>query len=382
MITELMIPPNCHIPLSVAAVNVVRDCLRDFDKDLNVSTRSYLAALLLEGRDDEVQLLIDNPPHDLVDRVWARASEIKADAIVARIRYSQLLAVLATIQRSNPILAREWNNVKDISVEHLPKELKSMVLRGDFSPEEFVRAWTGNGSLAMSGDSHPVYYLIPIWEQWAASNGLHPAYTHMAKPTAQAAQETLACNNRPMFGTTNCDQGSVMTSESMHPLENPLNNREISAVDAKTVRKRDPQSLEQILSGHMSLICGEANQIYRAVTAFDYGIDGEVEFKGNDGKPSGKKIYVQLKSGDSHLRRQKADGREVFYVKNARHLEYWVSQPVDVYLTIQDSARDIRWMNITHYLKQRTNRTSRQIIFDGEKLDAAAVCRIRDEFFR
>ena len=30
---------------------------------------------------------------------------------------------------------------------------------------------------------------------------------------------------------------------------------------------------------------------------FDHGIDGEVEFKDNDGNASGKKIYVQLKSG-------------------------------------------------------------------------------------
>ena len=50
---------------------------------------------------------------------------------------------------------------------------------------------------------------------------------------------------------------------------------------------------------------GEANQIFRPVTMFDYGIDGEVEFKDNDGKASGKRIYIQLKSGNSYLRTRK-----------------------------------------------------------------------------
>ena len=41
----------------------------------------------------------------------------------------------------------------------------------------------------------------------------------------------------------------------------------------------------------------------------------------------------------------------------------------------------IRWMNVTRYLKARTDKKSRQIIFDGEKLDMEAVWKVRDEFF-
>jgi hypothetical protein len=37
-------------------------------------------------------------------------------------------------------------------------------------------------------------------------------------------------------------------------------------------------------------------------------------------------------------------------------------------------------MNLTRYLKTRPDRTSRQIVFDGEKLDATAVWRLRDQF--
>lgn len=49
-------------------------------------------------------------------------------------------------------------------------------------------------------------------------------------------------------------------------------------------------------------------------------------------RPAGKRIYIQLKSGNSYMRTRKGDDGEVFDVKNERHLEYWISQPVDVYL--------------------------------------------------
>ncbi|MCK4414438.1 MAG: TIR domain-containing protein [Candidatus Eisenbacteria sp.] len=162
--------------------------------------------------------------------------------------------------------------------------------------------------------------------------------------------------------------------------------RKILAMEETVTRELDAQALEQILLGHMMATCAEANQIFRPVAMFDYGIDGEVEFKDDEGKASGSKIYVQLKNGNSYLRSRKADGREVFDVKNDRHLEYWVSQPVDVYLVIRQTddvsgGQSIRWMNVTRYLKNRKSKRSRQIVFDGEQLDMAAVWKVRDGFF-
>jgi DNA-directed RNA polymerase subunit RPC12/RpoP len=154
--------------------------------------------------------------------------------------------------------------------------------------------------------------------------------------------------------------------------------RRVIAMEETGQRERDTQALEQILIGHMMAICGEANQIFRPVTMWDYGVDGELEFKGDDGKASGHKVYVQLKSGASYLRTRKTDGKEVFNVKDPRHLKFWASQPVDVYLVIRDAEGTIRWMNVTRYLRTRANKLSRQIVFEGEKLDAPAVWRMRD----
>nr|VFJ97732.1 MAG: protein of unknown function (DUF4365) [Candidatus Kentron sp. LFY] len=145
--------------------------------------------------------------------------------------------------------------------------------------------------------------------------------------------------------------------------------------------------------GHMMAVPGEAGEIFRPVSIFDQGIDGEVEFKDDQGRASRRKIYVQLKSGNFYLRTRKGDGREVFDVKDERHLDYWVSQPVDVYLVIrktEDRERmgvpgdsrgaegTIRWMNVTRYLEERKDKKGRQIVFQGEKLDKAALWRVRD----
>jgi WD40 repeat protein/GTPase SAR1 family protein len=63
----------------------------------------------------------------------------------------------------------------------------------------------------------------------------------------------------------------------------------------------DNESKELILVGHAFATAGEAGQIFRPAANSDWGIDGEIEFKNYSGEASGKRIYLQLKSGDSYL---------------------------------------------------------------------------------
>lgn len=193
-----------------------------------------------------------------------------------------------------------------------------------------------------------------------------------------AKKEFITCQD--------CDERVPLIDFIEQRLKSDPVARKILAMDEVTTHELDTRALEQILIGHMMAIVGEANQIFRPVTMFDHGIDGEVEFKDNNGKASGKRIYIQLKSGNSYLRTRKSDGSEVFDVKDGRHLEYWISQPVDVYLVIRQTdetngGQVIRWMNVTRYLKERTDKESRQIIFKGDKLDMEAVWKVRDQFF-
>jgi WD40 repeat protein/DNA-directed RNA polymerase subunit RPC12/RpoP len=208
--------------------------------------------------------------------------------------------------------------------------------------------------------------------------GTPVADLNMVQKRLEAGKDFITCQN--------CDERVQLIDFIEQWLKSDPVAQKILDMQKTATRELDTQALEQILIGHVQAITGEANQIFRTLTQFDYGIDGEVEFKDNDGHPSGKKIYVQLKSGNSYLRTRRKDGREVFDVKNDRHLEYWISQPVDVYLVIrqtdeQTGEQTIRWMNVTRDLKNRKDKKSRQIIFEGEALTMEAVWRRRDAFF-
>jgi hypothetical protein len=144
----------------------------------------------------------------------------------------------------------------------------------------------------------------------------------------------------------------------------------------------DNQSKELILVGHAIAIAAEAGQVFRPLVWADWGIDGEIEFRDTAGNLTGKRVYLQLKSGDSYLYTRKRDGKEVFTIKNPRHAEYWQSQAYPVMLVIRTSDLRIRWMNVSEYLKEESKAGRApvsQIIFDGEDFTVQSVLRMRDQ---
>jgi hypothetical protein len=130
----------------------------------------------------------------------------------------------------------------------------------------------------------------------------------------------------------------------------------------------------------MYTVVAQAGHIFRMVANSDWGIDGEIEFKDAAGQASGKRLYVQLKSGDSYLTRRKGDNQEIFAVKNDRHLEYWVQHAYPVMLVIRQSSGHIRWMDVSAYLKSH-GRNNRQIVFQGEPLTVDSIQRLAGQTF-
>jgi WD40 repeat protein/predicted nucleic acid-binding Zn-ribbon protein len=142
----------------------------------------------------------------------------------------------------------------------------------------------------------------------------------------------------------------------------------------------DNESRELILVGHAFAITAEAGQIYRGYTNSDHGIDGEIEFKDDQGHAAGRRLYLQLKSGDSYLSHRQRDDAEVFQVRNPRWSDYWQQHAYPVMLVIRTSDGEIRWMDVSAWLKQNTagGKQVKQIIFEGERFDALSVRRWRD----
>jgi hypothetical protein len=147
---------------------------------------------------------------------------------------------------------------------------------------------------------------------------------------------------------------------------------QVSASPERTERAIDNESREQILFGEVEMIVGKAGHIFRPVVKYDWGIDGEIEFKNEDGNASGQRLYLQLKSGDSFLKLRISDGNEIFTVKKTRQLEYWAVQAYPVMLVVRNSSGNIRWMDVREYVKQH-GQSSRQIVFRGEDFTPVSV---------
>src|SRR3712207_7734763 len=93
--------------------------------------------------------------------------------------------------------------------------------------------------------------------------------------------------------------------------ESPAVKEQVREMQLESATVIDNESRELILVGHAYSIVAEAGQIYRGYTNSDHGIDGEIEFKDDEGRATAKKLYLQLKSGDSYLKKRKRDDREI-----------------------------------------------------------------------
>jgi hypothetical protein len=141
------------------------------------------------------------------------------------------------------------------------------------------------------------------------------------------------------------------------------------------------ESKERVLVGEVISTVALGGQISRELTVSDHGIDMEIEFKTDAGQATGKKVYLQLKSGDTYLTKRKKDGAEIFKIEKTRHADYWREQAFPVLLVIRNSKGEVRWMEVRDWLKRESDdgkKIVRQIVFQGERFDVMSVRRWRD----
>lgn len=188
---------------------------------------------------------------------------------------------------------------------------------------------------------------------------------HSGFPAPQSLSERL----RHEFKLAQRAIHSPMTSVTATSLET-------APIDLSSdCRELDNLAREMVLIGEFTATVGYSGHIFRRFSEFDHGIDGEIEFRDSAKAATGKRVYVQLKSGDSHLTLRKRDGVEIFRAPKKRHLQYWASQAYPVFLVIRQSSGLIRWMNLSEYI-QRHGSESPQIPFRGEQFDAQSVERL------
>jgi WD40 repeat protein len=150
----------------------------------------------------------------------------------------------------------------------------------------------------------------------------------------------------------------------------------------KAGEKISTGAMEQMMVCEVMALVASVNQAFIPRIVRDEGTDGEIEFFAKNGDSTGVAFRVQLKSGDSHLKKRK-DGTEIFAMK--KHYErYWAGpKKVPVLLIIRSSDGRIRYMNATKAIKSTQKKAPgkpvTQLIFQGEEFTKEAVLKLRDE---
>jgi hypothetical protein len=178
----------------------------------------------------------------------------------------------------------------------------------------------------------------------------------------------------------NCEKRIPLWDQMEELFASPATKQRVRELEQQSAIVLDNESKERALVGEVISTVALAGQISREFNVSDHGIDMEIEFKSDRGEATGRKLYLQLKSGDSYLRQRKGDTAEIFVIKQERHARYWSEQSFPVILVIRRSDGEVRWMNISEYLKRHA--AAKQIVFDGERFDVMSVRRWRDRMLQ
>ncbi len=177
-----------------------------------------------------------------------------------------------------------------------------------------------------------------------------------------------------------CEKRIPLWDDLEELFASPEMKQKVRKLQEESDRELDSESKERVLVGEVISAVALAGQLCREFAVSDHGIDMEIEFKSDDGKATGKKVYLQLKSGDSYLSQRKRDGAEIFKLRKERHALYWMDQAFPVLLVIRTSDGRVRWMEVRDWLKRATDggkKRVRQIVFEGKRLDVMSVRRWR-----
>jgi small GTP-binding protein len=215
-------------------------------------------------------------------------------------------------------------------------------------------------------------------EAWLEKNAVATGTTSLFKGLRGKPQKpTIIC--------VECEKRVPLWDEMEEYFASPETKQKVRELEEQATIVLDNESKERSLVGDVISAVALAGQICREYSVSDHGIDMEIEFKSDAGEATGRKVYLQLKSGDSHLSTRKRDGAEIFTIKDARHTRYWMEQAFPVLLVIRNAEGKVRWMEVRDYLKRTSDngkKPVKQIVFAGERFDVMSVRGWRDRLLR
>lgn len=220
------------------------------------------------------------------------------------------------------------------------------------------------------------------------------AHCGEVKPASQALVKKLERDGeQAQVACDNCDQPIKLWDEQEQLFASAEVRERVAQMQAQDAIQLSAMRKGKLLTLEVAArIASCDHKSYEIPQTEDEGIDMVLEFTEQDGRGSGKNLYLQLKSGNSHLKRLK-DGTEIFQIKKAAWVDYWLKQPGPVMLVIGTFTEDekdgrrhlrengklefeqVRWMEISSILRQASEQGQRptKIEFKGERMDMVSI---------
>jgi WD40 repeat protein len=344
-------------------------CLRDIDPDGNRSTQLVFPSYFRRERPERP----DSPQAFMSYRFSGYLDEIYASLVVRlhhseRFRPSELWRYSADMQTIDG---------HELGIRLSIKSDRSGELELHCDPETAIKDQAVFASYVQQHLETTARAVTPLRTYICPT-------CHTPVENRETARRRLL-EGKPDIACVSCDGRIELQDDIEKLLSGDVIRKAVEKLRDEAKNVLDNESVGRILVANVMAIIRRAGQIEREILTSDVGVDMEIEFKDKDGAPTGKKIYLQLKAGDSHLRDRKRDEQRIFQIKHTRHADYWADQPFLVLLVVGNSAGSIEWMEIREPLRRQRasgDWPARQIVFEGQRFDVDAVLKLRDEALR
>jgi len=124
-----------------------------------------------------------------------------------------------------------------------------------------------------------------------------------------------------------------------------------------------------------SLTVNDLHWLFREQAVSDVGIDAHLEIV-LEGRPTGRLLALQIKSGESYFREAIAEG--FVYRSDEAHLNYWLNHSLPVVLVIcKPGTQEAYWQVVSGQTVMRTDHGWKMIIPAGNCFRADAIGRLQ-----
>jgi hypothetical protein len=128
----------------------------------------------------------------------------------------------------------------------------------------------------------------------------------------------------------------------------PEIREKVRQLQEQSSRELSKENQERALVGDVISTVALAGQTCREFAVSNKGVDMEIEFNDDQGSPTGRRLYLQLKSGTD--------------------VTHWLTRRVPVMLVTRDATGEVRWIAATDRIS----------LAKDERFDVMSVRRWRD----